>query len=649
MPDDGYFHAMDRGYIPGPFTGFFSNHMSRDPNTAGPMFEGLSPKVIGISAPPMKDQLSSLKSRIFQGASKVELGFWGRGKGSLGGGNTTPEMYGKDERIAMRELALVNEIEISTHVAPNVYGWAGLHQGKFSDDQREENIREVRRTIEFAKDVSRGGAVVIHTGEFPRSLAEKWGHQGFRFYPEEAQKAEHLLVNSRTGEIIHSVKENQKVWIPEWEYDKETGEPQVFKRPDGSVLLDEMGNPVKRLALDDATKEVKLREVTFSQYVKEEMEKAGKEGREVTKDDLVKQFYKEQMSVEVDRAIGQAKYFGESYHRGIEMRDKYIKEIERYKRLQETMGKEQFEEYIHGQLREKFGGAVKSSDDLFKVYDDQIKEAERQIQHGRESLTSGKRQAAQIKDAIANMETLEEYGVKRTAESIARMGMMVYDVTQEESAKDPHYRPMFIAPENIYPEQYGAHPQELKRLILDSRQEMAKMLQNKGYDEEEAKKLASQHIRATFDIGHVNTWWKYFTGSREEFKNWILKEVDDLNKHDIIGHLHIADNFGYEDEHTTPGQGTSPIKEFVEKMAAAGITDMVTEPAHQDFKVMLAGWEMFGGPVYGRSVPGIGNDRWTNIHNSYFGKVDTPHFIVGDYSPSQDFRGSPFFSGVPFE
>ena len=202
-------------------------------------------------------------------------------------------------------------------------------------------------------------------------------------------------------------------------------------------------------------------------------------------------------------------------------------------------------------------------------------------------------------------------------------------------------------------EQYGAHPQELKKIILGSRDEMVKSLKRKGMDEEKAKKEAAKHIRATFDIGHVNTWWKYFDGSREEFKKWILKEVDDLNKHDVIGHLHIADNFGYEDEHTTPGQGTAPIKEFVEKMAKAGVTDMVTEPAHQDFKVMLAGWSEFGSEIQLAGLSGMSQagsaDRWTNIQNSYFGRVSTSNFIFGGFAPSDDFRGAPFYTGLPFE
>ena len=79
---------------------------------------GLSPENIGISAPPFGDQLQGLKAKVFQGASKVELGFMGKGKGSMQGGNTTPEMFGKDERMDMRELAKINKIQLTTHATP---------------------------------------------------------------------------------------------------------------------------------------------------------------------------------------------------------------------------------------------------------------------------------------------------------------------------------------------------------------------------------------------------------------------------------------------------------------------------------------------------------------------------------------------------
>ena len=85
--DNDYWHSLDRRYI---------DKLNVNANT------------IGISTPPMRDQLESLKTRIFQGASQIELGFMGRGKGSMGQGAPTPEMYGNEEREAIRQLARIN-------------------------------------------------------------------------------------------------------------------------------------------------------------------------------------------------------------------------------------------------------------------------------------------------------------------------------------------------------------------------------------------------------------------------------------------------------------------------------------------------------------------------------------------------------------
>ena len=81
---------------------------------------------IGVSTAPMKGQLESLKARVFAGANAVELGFSGAGKGSMGQGAPTPGSYGKDEREAMRELAKINEVKLSTHATFSTSGFACL-------------------------------------------------------------------------------------------------------------------------------------------------------------------------------------------------------------------------------------------------------------------------------------------------------------------------------------------------------------------------------------------------------------------------------------------------------------------------------------------------------------------------------------------
>ena len=188
--NQSYYNAMDRGYyLPSP---------SEDPDapidpgapTVSPEI-GLEIKDIGISTPPMKDQLETLKSRIFQGAKKVELGFTGRGKGSMGASNTTPEMYGKDERMDIRELAKLNKIQLTTHATTEAGSLSGWGQQRFEETQRENTLHEIERAIDFAADTTNGGAVVVHGIEHPRPILDRFNEDGIKFegYSGEQEKS----------------------------------------------------------------------------------------------------------------------------------------------------------------------------------------------------------------------------------------------------------------------------------------------------------------------------------------------------------------------------------------------------------------------------------------------------------------------------
>ena len=146
-----YLHAMDR--------------VRSDPNLNLPV------DYIGISAPPFENQLTSLRTRIFQGLGHVELGFTGTGKGSMAGRQTTPEMYGSKEREAMRQLAKLNKVSLSTHATVGVGGLAGQTERGFAYEAQEKAVNEIKRSVDFAADTARGGPVVFHAGEFPRPIS----------------------------------------------------------------------------------------------------------------------------------------------------------------------------------------------------------------------------------------------------------------------------------------------------------------------------------------------------------------------------------------------------------------------------------------------------------------------------------------------
>ncbi|GAG40458.1 unnamed protein product, partial [marine sediment metagenome] len=205
-------------------------------------------KDIGISAPPMKDQLEGLKARIFQGASRVELGFTGVGKGSMGQGQPTPGSYGKDEREAMRDLAKLNKVELTTHATLGVSGLAGFsRQGNLDESEREKSLHEIQRAVDFAADTARGGAIVVHTGEWPRPMFDKFPE--FKEFPKEDEKAVLRLVDERTGDV-QAIKKDMPIYEPVEIRDPKTGEVINYER-------DESGD-------------VKIIPKTFDEIVKEE-------------------------------------------------------------------------------------------------------------------------------------------------------------------------------------------------------------------------------------------------------------------------------------------------------------------------------------------------------------------------------------------
>jgi sugar phosphate isomerase/epimerase len=240
---------------------------------------------------------------------------------------------------------------------------------------------------------------------------------------------------------------------------------------------------------------------------------------------------------------------------------------------------------------------------------------------------------------------LQEVAVDRSTDALSRAAMTAYEKEKKMKLKNP----LFIAPENIFPEQYGSHPEELRNMVLESRKKMENMLKNKGMDSGKAKQVAADHIKATFDVGHANIWKKYFKGDEKQFKKWMMDEVGKLKKDGVLGHVHLSDNFGYEDEHLTPGQGNTPIQDFVEKIGGDEfkgkmIVESGGQPEAEVYKGVTGSWRVLNSPIY--KVDGA-SQSWSDIEGSYFGRTSSPHYLVGEgVVPSKDWT---LWSETPLE
>ncbi|MCX6712014.1 MAG: TIM barrel protein [Candidatus Woesearchaeota archaeon] len=576
----------------------------------------VDPKYIGVSTPINKKALDQLKSKMFEGASAVEIGFMGVGKGSYGQGSTTPEMHGKEEREAIRQMAKINEVTLSTHASIAVGNLSGLdlRENRFSPEMKQNNINEIKRTIDFAADTTQGGPVVVHTGEFPREIYEIG--EKFEAYPKEAKKAPIYLVDKRDGKLMPLRR------------DIEVPEPIPDEKKPGEWKRDENG-----LVMFKAKK--------FEEFEKEANEKGEK--------DVGVYFYKEYLKKDLDVSRGEQERWTLNAEQHRDRMDKLKKIKEEHEDNLKRVENKEMEKIVFKQRLEKIGIMSEREAALEpekfeefrknpeKFLDEEIKEQERARKFYEDAAISYGRRAAETKQIMDNIEPVKNYGVKQSADAVAQLGIYAYKKEKDANLS----KPLFIAPENIFPEGgYGSSPKELKELILESRKAMTERLVKQDHmSEEEAKRVSKDHIKATFDIGHAYTWKKFFKGSDKEFNNWLKGQVEELTKDGIIGHVHLSDNFGYHDEHLEPGQGSVPIQDFVKHMQLKDykgqfIVEWGAQAPEEAWRTMTAAWRTLNSPIYRIDTTSA---SWTDIENSYIGSRASPNYLVGEgIVPSKD-------------
>ena len=592
----------------------------------------VEPGRLGVSAHPMKEPLSELKAKSFMGASRVELGFAGKEKGVIGKGAFSPEMVGKTERETIRELAKISEMELTTHATIGVGGFSGLTDKGFSEEEREKALFEIKRTADFAADTAQGGPIVVHTGEFPRPIYRP--EEKFKAFPEEKEKMIVRLVDEKTGEIF-GLKKDVKIPVPKMKYNEETKKCEYEFDEYGRHKWEERKydyyeNPENKQKILNELK-------TFN--IKLDLEKINP----------AQLFYADHKRKELEQYESEELRMAKNAQ---EMREE-LKNIEKFKQvhsdLLKTSEREKLKQAMETQLGVRFPGAFPTQEDLKKhpeKYEEYVYTPEkflekmegklkREIQYWDEGSISHGKRVELLKEEIQNTKPIEEVAVKKSAETIARAAMYAYDVERKRGLK----KPLFIAPENIFPESYGSHPQELRTLVLKSRESMTNQLVTKGYSKEEAVKIAKEHVKATFDVGHAYTWKKYFQGKEAEFNSWLNEQVAQLTKEGIIGHVHISDNFGYYDEHLAPGEGSVPIKDFAKELEKQGykgpmIIEAGAQPEGEEYQVLTEAFRTLQSPVY--RIDSL-SQTWSDIENSYFARTSgTPGYLVGDYVPSKD-------------
>ena len=128
----------------------------------------------------------------------------------------------------------------------------------------------------------------------------------------------------------------------------------------------------------------------------------------------------------------------------------------------------------------------------------------------------------------------------------------------------------------------------------------------------------------------------------KRFAKGAVKKVEALHKADALGHIHLTDNFGYDDEHIDIGKGNAPIKEIMTFLRDKGYNDFIIEPgSFNPTTAMPEAWAYFGSPVYSVPMGGSGGGhpgRFSQVHKGHFGYDAPPLYIVGAYAPTNEWK-----------
>ena len=121
-----------------------------------------------------------------------------------------------------------------------------------------------------------------------------------------------------------------------------------------------------------------------------------------------------------------------------------------------------------------------------EIVNEAIKSVKKTMEFENQASVSQQQQAEDSKESQGHIMSARKYALRESYNSYAEAGLHAFDQTRGKKLP----KPLIITMENIFPESYGSHPDELKSLIQNSRKKMAeKLVSQRGISEAEAQRI----------------------------------------------------------------------------------------------------------------------------------------------------------------
>ncbi len=150
---------------------------------------------------------------------------------------------------------------------------------------------------------------------------------------------------------------------------------------------------------------------------------------------------------------------------------------------------------------------------------------------------------------------LNDFVIKKSAETFANVAESAY-------SKYGSTAPI-VSIENPPGGEGLSTGEDLKKLVLASREQLTKNLSEKGMSKGQAKAVAERMIGATWDVGHINMMRKKGYSEKD-----VIAETKKIAP--FVKHVHLSDNFGLDHTELPMGMGNVPLKPMIDEIKKAG-------------------------------------------------------------------------------
>ncbi|NCN51845.1 sugar phosphate isomerase/epimerase [archaeon] len=544
-------YSIENIYEPG--------YASFKPNGDSPFLgkEGMIPtNQLGLTTDPRTaNQIASLSTALNQGMRVMEVG------------TIQPshfETIPKQHFAEMRRKAKLAGAELTLHAPIVGTDPSGIGQQGYEESNRIQVERQLRDVIDKAIELDQKGNIPI-TIHGSNAAGSNWRYDG---EGKDRKKVREMIVAvDRTSGQIIPIKEDMKFYAKP-KVNKETGEvlDYSFKKNYSPEKQLENHNLTK---WDDAMSKIEFQRENAERILKDvdiRVQAGIAEKKLNPRDEKVaiarqKMYFAGEYLQEASRQA-QAE-FNHAYKIAEETKDE--KQIEALKKIAEN--------YSNSLGIEK-GKKVSQLSMLPSVQS-----------HAIGALVESLRDIKTPEQFVP----IEDFSVSKASETFSNAAYYAY---KKKGEKAPA-----LSIENLYQEMGFSQGEDLKNLVVNSREKFAsKLVEKERISKSEADRVAAKLIGVTFDVGHLNMSKKFGYTDKE-----LVKEAEKVGK--FVNKVHLTDNFGFNDTHLPPGMGNVPFQALLEALGEEGAKAIKINEVGGWFEHFKSSpfpqiLEAYGSPVY---------------------------------------------------